>query len=200
MQDDRGASRESERTYVLKRRAETQAETRRRIAEAAVGLHTTVGPARTTVAAVCRAAGVRRATFYRHFPDERSLFAACGTLHLDRSPAPDPAACASVPERVARLRAGLASAYYRANAAAMAPIIRDAEVLPIGGAFAAYRDGLADVLAAAWLATGSRRSRIRATCGFAADFRVWQALAIAQGMSDNDAIDVMVGAVSAAVG
>ncbi len=188
------------RRYVLKRRAERQAETRRRIVEAAVGLHTTIGPARTTVAAVCRAAGVRRATFYRHFPDEGSLFAACGALHLGRHPIPDPAACASIPEPLARLRCGLASAYayYRANAAAMAPIIRDSDILPTGRAFTLYRDRLADVLASAWHNGGTRHVRIRAACGFAADFRVWHALAITQGVTDDEAIELMIGALAAA--
>jgi len=45
------------RTYTLKRRAEQQAETRQRIVEAAVDLHGTVGPARTTFSMVAERAG-----------------------------------------------------------------------------------------------------------------------------------------------
>src|SRR5690242_2122917 len=51
------------RTYTLKRRAEQQADTRRRIVEAAVDLHATVGPAATTVSMVAERAGVQRHTF-----------------------------------------------------------------------------------------------------------------------------------------
>ena len=40
------------RKYELKARAEKQAETRRRIVEATLGLHQEVGPARTTVAEI----------------------------------------------------------------------------------------------------------------------------------------------------
>ena len=36
------------RTYTLKRRAESQAETRQRIVEAAIELHREIGPAATT--------------------------------------------------------------------------------------------------------------------------------------------------------
>src|SRR5919197_879278 len=61
------------RKYELKRRAEHQEETRRRIVEAAVELHTTVGPARASVAAIAERAGVTRPTVYAHFPDARSL-------------------------------------------------------------------------------------------------------------------------------
>src|SRR6185436_18038656 len=78
------------RTYTLKRRAEQQADTRRRIVEAAVDLHTAIGPAATTVSMVAERAGVQRHTFYAHFPDERSLLMACSGLALERDPLPDP--------------------------------------------------------------------------------------------------------------
>ena len=42
------------RKYELKARAERQAETRRRIVEAAMKLHSEIGPAQTSVAAVAR--------------------------------------------------------------------------------------------------------------------------------------------------
>jgi AcrR family transcriptional regulator len=64
------------RTYTLKRRAEKQAETRQRIVEATVDLHSTVGPAATTLSMIAERAGVQRHTLYAHFPDERSLFMA----------------------------------------------------------------------------------------------------------------------------
>ena len=47
------------RKYELKRRATTQARTRRRIVQAAVALHTTIGPVRTTVSAIAERAGVQ---------------------------------------------------------------------------------------------------------------------------------------------
>src|SRR5215218_8885872 len=65
------------RKYQLKKRAERQEETRRRIVEATVDLHQTVGPARSSVSAIAERAGVQRHTYYRHFPDERSLYLAC---------------------------------------------------------------------------------------------------------------------------
>ena len=66
------------RKYELKGRADAQADTRRRITEATVALHATVGPARTTISAIAERAGVQRLTVYRHFPEERELLAACG--------------------------------------------------------------------------------------------------------------------------
>src|ERR671914_2939475 len=67
------------RKYELKRRAERLNETRNRIVEATVDLHTTVGPARTTISAIAERAGVQRHTVYAHFPDERELFDACSS-------------------------------------------------------------------------------------------------------------------------
>ena len=60
------------RKYELKRRAERQSETRHRIVAATVELHTSVGPARTTISAIADRAGVQRHTVYAHFPDEQS--------------------------------------------------------------------------------------------------------------------------------
>jgi AcrR family transcriptional regulator len=68
--------------YKLKRRAERQEETRLRIARAAVELHGTVGPSKTTISALAEKAGVGRPTVYSHFPDELSLFKACSSLFL----------------------------------------------------------------------------------------------------------------------
>src|SRR5215510_11103703 len=99
------------RTYTLKRRAEQQAETRRRIVEAAVDLHGSVGPARTTVSMIAERAGVQRHTFYAHFPDERSLQMACSGLAFERDPPPDAAPWRSIEDRSERLRTGLAALY-----------------------------------------------------------------------------------------
>ena len=78
------------RTYRLKRRAERQNETRERIVEAAVDLHTTLGPARTSILAIAERAGVERPTVYRHFPTTESLLTACTAHHWAQQPAPDP--------------------------------------------------------------------------------------------------------------
>lgn len=67
----------------MRKRADDVAETRQRIVAAAVRLHGTVGPAATTVSALAEEAGVTRLTVYRHFPDDRALFAACS--HIGRA-------------------------------------------------------------------------------------------------------------------
>ena len=76
------------RKYELKRRAADMAETRRRITEAAVELHGTIGPARTTVTAVAERAGVQRHTLYRHFPTDADLFEACSAHFFEPTRTP----------------------------------------------------------------------------------------------------------------
>ena len=80
---------DEKRPYRMKRRAELEELTRRRITESAVALHGTLGPARTSISAVAEHAGVRRSTVYRHFPDEAALFAACTAHWMADNPVPD---------------------------------------------------------------------------------------------------------------
>jgi AcrR family transcriptional regulator len=77
------------RRYQLRKRADAMEATRRRITEAAMELHGTVGPARTTMTAVAERAGVQRQTVYRHFANEEELFAACSRHFASQHPWPD---------------------------------------------------------------------------------------------------------------
>lgn len=147
------------RAYILKRRAEKQAETRRRIVEAAIELHGSIGPALTNFSMIAGRAGVQRHTLYAHFPDERSLFMACSGLHLDRHPMPDPEPWRAIAEPSERLRTGLSSIYgwYERNAGLLACVARDAEVhaltreiseLRVGPHMRFYRQVLGDTISA----------------------------------------------------
>src|SRR5215210_5876346 len=119
------------RKYTKRRRAQSEQETRQRITEAAVALHGTVGPARTTISAVAERAGVQRATVYRHFPDDESLFAACSGHFRAMNPSPDPVALREVSDPAARLRRALTDtyAYYGRTEAMAENVFRDAPLV-----------------------------------------------------------------------
>src|SRR5215208_5507375 len=119
------------RPYRKRRRLRLEAETRLRITEAAVDLHGTVGPARTTISAVADRAGVQRATVYRHFPDEESLFAACSGHWAALNPPPDPDLWREDPDHGARLRRALAETYasFRRTEPMISNVLRDAPVV-----------------------------------------------------------------------
>jgi AcrR family transcriptional regulator len=190
--------------YRLKRRAERQEETRRRIVEAAVALHTTVGPAHTTDAAIAQRAGVTRVTFYRHFPDEASLFQGC-TLHgLQKWPPPDPQAWRGVADPEERLRLGLSElyAYYRVTGAGLAVLMRDApllrpELMVFPSRFHVLR-AMSGVLLEGWRARGRRRQILLAALNHATAVGTWQSLMQQQGLTEEEAVELLVAMVIAA--
>src|SRR5947208_9805902 len=131
----------SPRTYELKRRAERQEETRRRIVDAAVELHTTLGPSRTTVQAIAEKAGVTRPTVYAHFPDARSLFEACSGHVCATVPPPDPTAWHSISDPSERLETALRELYdyYERLEPLLENVQRDAAAMPLVAEMNLYR-------------------------------------------------------------
>jgi len=112
------------RRYELRERAARVEDTRRRIVEATSALHEEVGPARTTVAAIAERAGVSRPTVYAQFPDDVSLFAACGARFDELHPFP-PLDELSLQEALSRLYG-----HYSENRRTLGHIDRDARALP----------------------------------------------------------------------
>jgi AcrR family transcriptional regulator len=186
------------RKYELKRRAEKQEETRRRITEATVELHQRLGPARTTVSAIAEKAGVQRLTVYRHFPDERALFTACTQHYMGANPPPDPAPWAEVPDPEERLRVALAEvyAYHGRTERMMSGVIRDRQVHPLTREFSEpyfrHWDTMREVLAVGWETRGGRREPLLAALGHALYFGTWQSLVRQQETGEERAIELMV--------
>jgi AcrR family transcriptional regulator len=189
------------RKYDMKRRAKRQEETRRRIVEATVELHETVGMARTTISAVAEKAGVERLTVYRHFPDERALFTACSGHWSAANPPPDPASWTQIADPEERLRSALTEVYvyHRRTEPMMSNVVRDAEVHPITREMAEpyYRlfEQMRYVLATGWGVEDERLPLLLATLGHALDFQTWRSLARQQSLNDEQAVEVMMGMV-----
>lgn len=187
----------SERTYRMTRRAEQVDATRRRIVEAAVDLHGTVGPAATTIAGIAARAGVTRVTVYRHFADEEAIFDACSAHWLAGRVPPDPAAWAAIADPVGRLRAGLTDLYrfYRDGEPMLTRVRRDRAALTSArrAAFDAGDAHLRSVLADPF--GGDRRTT--ALVGHAMSFWTWRSLGHDHGLTDAEVVDAMVGLVTA---
>jgi AcrR family transcriptional regulator len=183
----------------MRRRAEQVDQTRQRIVDAAVILHGTIGPAATTITAIAEAAGVTRLTVYRHFEDEAAIFEACSSDWLSRQQPPDPSRWAELPDPRARLRAGLADIYrfYRAGADMLFRVYRDIDAIPATRRdFLRRRDSqLAELLDGPISGdTPARRRRRRAAIAHAVSFWTWWSLCHENGLSDRDAIDIMLSA------
>ncbi|UHQ18271.1 TetR/AcrR family transcriptional regulator [Lysobacter sp. KIS68-7] len=187
------------RTYTLGKRAEQQADTRRRIVEAAVALHTEVGPARTTFSMVAERAGVQRNTFYSHFPDERTLLLACSALSLERDPLPDADAWRAIRDRNERLSTGLSALYawYERNADLTGCVLRDADAQPLVREIVELRWAPYHVAYDEVLSEGLG-APARALLRLALDFFTWRSLVRDSGLTPEHAVRTMVTAISAA--
>jgi AcrR family transcriptional regulator len=188
---------DEKRPYTKRARAESEAETRKRITESAVELHGTLGPARTSMSAIADHAGVRRSTLYRHFPDEVAVFEACSAHWVAANPPPDPGALAGIEDPAARLRAALEQLYryYRRNEQMLANLHRDEETVPavrrtFRRGFRTYQRAVRGILMQGRRARGRRREVVQGATGHAIAFTTWRSLAREQGLSDEDAAAV----------
>jgi AcrR family transcriptional regulator len=188
------------RPYRKRKRADQEQATRERITEATVALHTTVGPAHTSVKAIAERAGVQRATVYRHFPDEQALFDACSAHYYARHPMPDPGAWEAIEDPDDRLRRALADLYaFYANAEAMlSNSFRDIEVLPepTREAFLGYMAAVQGLLTAG----RPRRKLVVAAVAHAVGFPTWRSLVREQGLRQTEAVALMAALVASAGG
>lgn len=185
------------RPYRMKRRAQLEEATRRRITESAVELHGTLGPSRTSISAVAERAGVRRSTVYRHFPDEPALFAACSAHWAAANPVPDLERWAAIEDPDERLRSSLEElyAYYRRTQGMLDNLLRDESTVPsvkrLFGGFRDYLTAAGDILMAGRRARGRGRQRSQAAIGHAVAFTTWRSLASEQDLDDRQAADLM---------
>jgi len=192
----------SKRRYEKRRRAEAEQETRRRITAAAVELHGTLGPARTTVRALAELAGVQRATVYRHFPDEATLFQACAAHWAAENPPPDLSAFAAIDDPCERQRTALETlyGYYRGTERMLANIARDVPRMPALAPTTApwlqYLAALEDMLASG-CGRGDAGGR-RAAIALALSLETWRLLTGPRGLSDARAAELMVRAIGCA--
>jgi len=179
----------------MRKRADDVVETRQRIVAAAVRLHGTVGPAATTVSALAEEAGVTRLTVYRHFPDDRTLFAACSQHWASGQVLPDPAGWSQIGDPAMRLDAGLSDLYrfYRDAEPMLTNVQRDRAVLPIEvqKRTAATDIKYVDTLLAPFAIRRSQRKRLRAVLGHAVSFWTWRSLCIDHGLTNREATDAM---------
>ena len=194
----------SKRTYRLKKRASTMAETRQRIAVAAVELHGTVGPARTTMSAVADRAGVQRHTVYRHFPTEADLFGACSAHFFTEHPLPNIEPWRKISDPHQRLQQALDDlyGYYESTEQMFSNVLRDAELIedlrPTLAPMQQYLDEVVAILTAGWGARGRRRHLVAAAARHAIDFQAWRSLTQDGRITRAEAIELITGLVTSA--
>jgi AcrR family transcriptional regulator len=192
----------AKRSYRMRKRGESIDRTRRRIRDAAVRLHTSVGPSAASMSAIAEEAGVTRLTLYRHFPSKGELFQACMTHWRSLHPPPDPDRWRSVTQFDARLRTALTELYgwYEANGDDLYPIYRDASHTPASNRLARRQtnERNANAILSGLELTPTGRRRLRAAVGHVVGFWTWHSLAVDQGLSTREAASVAANFVVAA--
>jgi AcrR family transcriptional regulator len=182
------------RQYEMKRRAESRDGTRRRIVEAAIELHQTVGPAATTVTEIAERAKVGRVTFYRHFADVDQLARACSGLYFEQNPAPNPDSWLLVEDPDERLRTAVREtyAYHRATENMISHVLADARDHEVMTPYHELWRHACDVLMKGRRARGRNRAGLRAALAVALSFDTWRTLVREQGLSEAEAVAVAV--------
>jgi AcrR family transcriptional regulator len=164
----------------------------------------TVGPAHTTDLAIAERAGVTRRTFYRHFPDEVSLFKACTADAMEKWPAPDASPWRQVSDPAARLAVALRElyAFYRVAGRGLMVVMRDAPLLRPGlipsPSRADQLRAMPGVLLEGWGLRGRRRDVLLAAIAHATSVTTWHSLVEQQGLTDREATALLRGMVLAA--
>ena len=182
------------RKYEQTARAVRRGATRQRIIEAIAGLHTEVGPALTTVSEIAERAGVERLTVYRHFPDEASMYQACGAYVYSLHPPPDVEGWKTIEDPLERLTRGLAELYvfYAQTERITANVLRDEKLLPVLARTAnmgGWLTGAADVLVQAW--TGAERDLVSPLVRPGASFYSWQLLTQVSELSNQEVVQLI---------
>ena len=176
-------------------------QTRQRITEAAIELHQTVGPARSTVSAVAEKAGVQRHTYYAHFPETKDLYQACTAHNLERNPVPDPSRWAEISGPEERLREALKEVYgyYQGNEAMLTNVLRDMPFDPVlqenNVLLFRHWEAMRDTIADAFEASGEQHEALLAAVALALELQTWRTLVGQQGLEEDAAVELMVGMV-----
>jgi AcrR family transcriptional regulator len=193
----------TKRKYELKQRAREMAETHLRITEAAIELHGTVGPSRTTMSAVAERAGVERRTLYRHFPNEAALFEACSEHYFDANPWPDLGPWRAIRDPQQRLERALDElyAYYERNEPMFSNVLRDSELVEVArdavAPLQAYLEEAAEMLMAGRAVRGRRRQLLEGALRHALAFTTWHSFTMS-GIGRSDAAKLVTALVHAA--
>jgi AcrR family transcriptional regulator len=184
------------RPYRMRRRAELVDGTRQRIVEAAVRLHTTIGPANTSISNVAEEADVTRLTVYRHFSDIEVLFDACRGHWISQHRPPDFTAWRAVPDLEDRARRGLGELYawFGRNGDDLFPINRDRTTMPAGAQAVelAQSAALAGALVEGHLAAGRGGHTLRAVAGHLVNYWTWRSLVVEQRLATDEAVELAV--------
>jgi AcrR family transcriptional regulator len=179
------------REYKMVKRRDKVEETRRRIAKATYELHSTIGPALTTISLISDRARLPRQTVYRNFANQLEIFRSCIAFGLEMNPLPDPSRWESIADPGERLQIGLTELYrwFEATEPVMTNSLRDfgavpesAEAMqPVGEVFGRMYQALSH---------GWEGQAVSPLVSLAVDFSTWKKLRREQGLSSSVIVEM----------
>jgi len=175
---------------MVKRRDKVE-ETRRRIAKATYELHSTIGPALTTIALISDRAGLPRQTVYRNFGTQLEIFRNCIAFGLELNPLPDPNRWQSIEDPGERLQVGLSELYqwFEATEPVMTNSLRDFGAVPESAeAFQPLEEVFQRIYQT--LAHGWEGSEVAPVLSLAVDFATWKKLHREHGMESHAIVEM----------
>jgi len=179
------------REYKMVKRREKVEQTRRRIAKATYELHSTIGPALTTIALIADRTGLPRQTVYRNFGTQLELFRSCIAFGLEIHPLPDPNRWQSITDPGERLQVGLTELYqwFAATEPVMTNSVRDFGAVPES---AEAMQPMGEVFQRIYktLCQGWEASRVSPLLSLAVDFSTWKKLRREQSMSSSAIVEM----------
>jgi len=180
------------REYKMVKRRDKVEETRRRIAKATYELHSTVGPALTTIAMVSERAGVPRQTVYRNFGTQVELFRSCIAFGLEMHPMPDPAPWQSITDSEERMQVGLTQVYrwFEASEPVMTNVARDYGAVQEAAEVAQRPMGEVLERIHGTLSYGWEGSAVAPLLSLAVDFATWKKLRRERGMASSAIVEM----------
>src|ERR671915_546287 len=120
---------------------------------------------------------------------------------MERDPLPDPSRWAEISGPEERLRRALSEvyAYYGGNEALLTNVLRDTPLDPVlqenNVFFFRHWEAMRDTIADAFEASGERREALLAAIALALDLQTWRTLVRQQELSQDRAVELMVGMV-----
>jgi AcrR family transcriptional regulator len=179
------------REYKMVKRRDKIEETRRRIAKATYELHSTIGPAFTTITLISERAGLPRQTVYRNFGTQLEIFRNCIAFGLALNPLPDPDTWQSIADPGERLQVGLTELYqwFEATEPVMTNSVRDFGAVPES---AEAMQPVGDVFQQIYGALSDRwdEAAVSPLLSLALDFATWKKLRREQDMASSAIVEL----------
>ena len=179
------------RAYRMTKRAEATEETRRRIIEATLGLHTTKGFESTSWQDIADRAEVAVGTVYYHFPTFDELIPACSSLGVQLAQPPTPDIFRGLRSKRSRIETLVRElfAYYVRARGGLHNVFREKDQIPALGRLAAETEERMRALVLAALGARSAPQQVDLVQALL-DFRVWESM-IERGIGKEASVTAM---------